>query len=325
MTTTVHVGRARAAALFAALVMALAAVTAGLAGTSPAGAQTNPYERGPDPTNASIEASRGPYSVSTTSVSSFSAPGFGGGTIYYPTTTSDGTFGAVAISPGYTASQSSISWMGPRYASQGFVVITIDTNSRYDQPGSRADQLQAALDYLVEDSSVRTRIDPDRLAVAGHSMGGGGTIEAAADNPALQAAVAYQPWHTDKTWGEMRVPTMIQGAESDSIASVSSHSIPFYNSIPASAEKAYVEMNNASHFVSNSSHTPTAKYTIAWLKRFVDDDARYEQFLCPGPSTGSSISEYENTCPYGGSGGGGTTTTTTTPPTTECAWWQWWC
>jgi hypothetical protein len=84
-------------------------------------------------------------------------------------------------------------------------------------------------------------------------------------------------------------------------------------------------MNNASHFVSNSSHTPTAKYTIAWLKRFVDDDARYEQFLCPGPSTGSSISEYENTCPYGGSGGGGTTTTTTTPPTTECAWWQWWC
>ena len=35
---------------------------------------------------------------------------------------------------------------------------------------------------------------------------------------------------------------------------------------------------------------------VAWLKRFVDDDTRYEQFLCPGPS-GSQIQEYRNTCP----------------------------
>jgi hypothetical protein len=192
MTTAVHAGRARAAALLAALVLALAAATAGLAGTSPAGAQTNPFERGPDPTNASIEASRGPYSVSTTSVSSFSAPGFGGGTLYHPTTTSDGTFGAVAISPGFTASQSSIGWMGPRYASQGFVVITIDTNSRYDQPGSRADQLQAALDYLVEDSSVRTRIDPDRLAVAGG--GGSGSTTTTTTTPPTTACAWWQWW-----------------------------------------------------------------------------------------------------------------------------------
>ncbi|HEX6445119.1 MAG TPA: alpha/beta hydrolase, partial [Streptosporangiales bacterium] len=110
----------------------LSAVAA-LAIAPTAQAADNPYERGPDPTESSIEAVRGPFSVSQTTVSSL-VSGFGGGTIYYPTSTSEGTFGAVAISPGFTASQSSIAWLGPRLASQGFVVITIDTRSTLDQP-----------------------------------------------------------------------------------------------------------------------------------------------------------------------------------------------
>jgi predicted dienelactone hydrolase len=265
-------------------------------GAPGAGAQTNPYERGPAPTVQSIEAARGPYATSQTTVSSLSATGFGGGTIYYPTTTADGTFGAVAISPGFTASQSSIAWLGPRLASQGFVVFTIDTNSRFDQPASRGQQLQAALDYLTQRSSVRNRVDATRLAVAGHSMGGGGSLEAASDNPALQAALPLQPWNLDKSWSEIRVPTLIIGAQNDSVASVTSHAEPFYNSIPASAEKAYMELRGASHFVSTSSNTPTARQMIAWLKRYVDDDTRYEQFICPPPG-GTAISEYRHTCP----------------------------
>jgi dienelactone hydrolase len=82
-----------------------------------------------------------------------------------------------------------MSWLGPRLASQGFVVFTIDTLTRYDQPSSRGDQLLAALDYLTQRSSVRTRIDASRLGVMGHSMGGGGSLEASKDRPALQAAI----------------------------------------------------------------------------------------------------------------------------------------
>ena len=222
--------------------------------------------------------------------------GFGGGTIYYPTSTSEGTFGAIAISPGYLSAESAIAWLGPRIASQGFVVFTIATNSIYDQPGCRADQLQAALNHLVNTSNVRTRIDPNRLGLMGHSMGGGGTLEATEDNTALQAAVPLTPWHLDKSFSGIRTPTMIIGAESDSIAPVGSHSIPFYNSISSSAEKAYLELNNASHFAPNSSNTTIAKYSIAWLKRYIDNDTRYEQFLCPPPS-GTAISQYRHTCP----------------------------
>jgi predicted dienelactone hydrolase len=282
--------------LFVTAAATVALIAAGLAGTTSAQAAANPYERGPAPTTAALDAARGPFATAQQSVSSVSVSGFGGGVIYYPTSTSEGTFGAVAISPGYTASWSSISWLGPRIASHGFVVIGIETNSVYDQPASRGTQLLAALDYLTGRSSVRGRIDATRLAVAGHSMGGGGSLEAAADRPSLQAAVPLAPWNLDKSWSELRVPTLIIGGESDTIAPVSSHSIPFYTSIPAATEKSYLELNNASHFFPQTTNTPTGRQAVAWLKRFVDNDTRYDQFICPGPG-GTAISDYRSSCP----------------------------
>ncbi|MBB2946794.1 putative dienelactone hydrolase [Actinoplanes lutulentus] len=256
----------------------------------------NPYERGPAPTNASIEASRGTYAVSQTTVARQS--GFGGGTIYYPTSTADGTFGAVAISPGFTATQSSVAWLGPRLASQGFVVITINTLSTLDQPDSRGTQLLSALDYLTGTSSVRTRIDATRLGVMGHSMGGGGSLAAARTRPALQAAVPLTPWHGTKSWTTVRVPTMIIGAENDTVAPVASHSEPFYTSLSSAPDKAYLEVNNATHSApTEGGNVTVAKYALSWIKRFIDNDTRYDQFLCPAPS-GSTIQEYRATCPH---------------------------
>ncbi|WP_432573794.1 alpha/beta hydrolase family protein [Kineococcus sp. SYSU DK005] len=275
--------------------LAAAAVAVPLFAAATPAQAASPYERGPAPTTASVEATRGSFAVSQTSVSSFAATGFGGGTIYYPTTTTAGTFGGVVIAPGYTATQSSMAWYGPRLASQGFVVFTIDTNSRYDQPSSRGDQIQAALTYLTTRSTVRARVDANRLAVMGHSMGGGGTLEAIKDNPAIKAAIPLTPWNTDKTWPEVRTPTMIIGAQDDTVAPVTSHSEPFYNSIPTATDKVYLELRGASHFAPNSSDTTIAKYSISWLKRYVDEDTRYTQFLCPAPSTTLAISEYRST------------------------------
>ncbi|WP_219415706.1 alpha/beta hydrolase family protein [Pseudonocardia nigra] len=280
-------------AVLAALAMTLAPATAA---AQPAG---NPFERGPAPTEASIEAARGPYAVADASLYDFQTPGFGSGTITYPTTTSDGTFGVVAISPGYTASESTIAWLGPRIASQGFVVITFNTNSRYDQPAERGEQLLAALDYVTQESSVRDRVDPNRLAVMGHSMGGGGALEAASDRRSIEAAVPLTGYNLDKTWSEVDAATLVIGAEQDSIAPVSRHSIPFYENLTGAEERAYLELNNVDHFAPNSPNTTIGKYSIAWLKRFVDDDTRYTQFLCPGPSAGAALSDVRNSCPIG--------------------------
>jgi dienelactone hydrolase len=252
--------------------------------------------RGPSPTDASIEAPTGPYAIATAIVPA--GNGFGGGTIYYPTDTSEGRFGGVAVVPGFTAPESTISWYGPRVASQGFVVITIATNSVFDLPPSRGDQLLAALDYLTTSSVAADRVDPARLAVMGWSMGGGGALEAAADRPALRAAIPLAGWNTTTDWSALTVPTLVVGCESDTIAQVATHSEPFYESLPDDAPKAYLEIENGSHACVISPDTTIARSVISWLKRFVDGDTRYDPFLCPAPLPSSTISEYRSTCPY---------------------------
>jgi hypothetical protein len=87
------------------------------------------------------------------------------------------------------------------------------------------------------------------------------------------------------------------GAENDSVASVARHSIPFYEGLTGAEERMYLELNGASHYAPNRSNTTIARNSIAWLKRFVDDDARYTQFLCPPPRTGTALSDVRSSCP----------------------------
>jgi hypothetical protein len=85
-------------ALLRALPAALLAMTVTLLGvSSPAEAETE-YRKGPDPTEATVTAPLGPFATASVSVPS-SVAGFGGGDIHYPTDTSQGTFGAVAVAP----------------------------------------------------------------------------------------------------------------------------------------------------------------------------------------------------------------------------------
>jgi predicted dienelactone hydrolase len=144
---------------------------------------------------------------------------------------------------------------------------------------------------------VRSRLDSSRLAVAGHSMGGGGALEASLDRPNLQASIPLQPWHTPASFAGVTVPTMIIGAEADTTAPVASHAEPFYESLTSASDRAYLEVNDAEHRLGTSSDTTQARFMISWLKRFVDNDTRYEQFLCPPPSPSSLIEEYRHSCP----------------------------
>jgi dienelactone hydrolase len=281
---------------YLAVAASAAALVTGVAVVPSATAADNPFQRGPDPTLASIQATTGPFAVSTTTVGR--GNGFGGGTIYFPTDTSQGTFGAIVIAPGFTERQSAVSWLGPRLASQGFVIFTIDTNSTTYPPSARATEMLAALDFLTRSSSVRTRVDPNRLGVSGHSMGGGGTLEASRTRPSLKAAVPMAPWDQTKNFSADTVPTLIVAAQNDNVAPVAQHARPFYNSMSTSQPKMYLELAGASHNTVNSPNTTQAQYEIAWLKRFIDNDTRYTQFLCPTPSTSSRISSVANTCPF---------------------------
>lgn len=282
----------------AAGALAAAALTVGglAPGPAPAGAQTNPYERGPAPTATSVTQERGPFAYTQTTVTGSSALGFNRGTIYAPNTTQYSNFGAVAVIPGFVSPESFVAWTGPFLASNGFVVMTLEPFSGFDMPASRADQLQAALDYLVNQSAVRNRVDRNRLGTIGHSMGGGGALEAARDNPALQAAVGLQPWDLGGNFSTLRVPSLQVGVSDDYIAPPGSNAEIYYEQISAASEKAYIEVGSGTHFLGNVFNVEQARQTLAWLKRYIDDDTRYSQFLCPAPS-GGLIVEYRHTCP----------------------------
>ena len=273
----------------AALALAAGLVGATLAAT-PAQAAGDDHQKGPNPTSSSIRAAQGPFA--TTSARITGQRGFGGGQIYYPTATNQGTFGVIALAPGFTATWSSISWLGTRLSSQGFVVVGIETNSRQDQPASRGQQLLAALDWAVNSSPARTRIDRNRQAVGGHSMGGGGTLSAAAGRPGIRAGVPLAPWHTDKTWNNVRVPTAIVAGESDTIASPAQHAERFYSTL--AGPKIYLEINNGSHGFPNRVNTTQQALSVAFYKRYVDNDTRYSQFLTRSANSGSAISDFRS-------------------------------
>jgi dienelactone hydrolase len=266
-------------------------VTAGTATTQSAFAAG--FERGPNPTAASIAAVTGPFAISSVRVAR--GNGFGGGVIYYPTATNQGTFGGVAISPGLNGTWAGIAWLGPRLASQGFVVFGIETNNLNDSPTSRGTQLLAALDYLTRSSSVRTRVDATRLAVAGHSMGGGGALDAAMRRPSLQGAIGNAPYLPSNNLSNDRVPTLIYAMQNDTLVSPS-RLTSMYNTIPAATEKAYIEVAGAGHNYIGQPSTTLARTMIPWLKITVDNDTRYSQFLCPLTNR-TGITQYRNSCP----------------------------
>ena len=273
-------------------------VAAFAASPTTAGAQANPYQRGPAPTAAGLRAT-GPFAVSRVDVSG-AGQGYNNVTICYPNDAAEGPLAGVVVIPGFVSFKSQMMWACDKLASQGFVVTVAETNTLFDLPGGRADQAQAIIRHISgagAPAAVRQRLDTSRWAVTGWSMGGGGALESGVrNNPQLQAVVAFEPWDIF-TFSAQRVPSMIIGVSDDWIAGVGSHAEVFYGQIPA--EKYYVEISSGGHFVGASDNGIQTANTVAWLKRWVDNDTRYDQFLCPAPPT-AGVAETRQTCPLSG-------------------------
>jgi alpha-beta hydrolase superfamily lysophospholipase len=250
-------------------------------------------QNGAAPTTTSASGA-GPFATASVNVSRLAVTGFGGGVIYYPTSTAQ-TYGGIAIAPGFTEYWSQMSWLGPRLASHGFVVFGIDTVTTSDQPAQRGDELRKALQYLTGSSSVKSRVDATRLGVAGHSMGGGGALEAAKADPTIKAVVPLAPWNLDQTWNDVSAPTLIIGAQLDTIAPNATHSIPFYNTL-ASSRKSYLELAGKDHLYPLTANATVSRFAVSWFKRWLDGDTRYTQFLCV--SRPSDASDFRATCPF---------------------------
>lgn len=240
----------------------------------------------------------GPYQVAYYSQLP-SAEEYSAATLYFPANRGD-QFGGVVIAPGFIESQENIEWWGRHLASYGYAAITLDTNNLRDNPQLRADALMAAINVLRgegvrEGSPIRNKIIPDRMAVMGHSMGGGGTLLAAnAHSDQLKAAIPFTPWQPEGDFSDVAVPTLVFAGEIDRIARVADHAWPHYQSLPESIPRMYVEIAGGNHFVANSVteneglrpnidvHDLVGGLGVAWLKLFMDGDESYRELIFGG-------------------------------------------
>ena len=270
-------------------VLALATMVAATCLHLPVLTDNGSYQRDPDPTASSI-SELGPEAVQTSSVAPTQVQGFGGGTIYYPTDTQGATVGAVVVTPGYSNKQDAISWYGPYLASHGFIVFTIDTSDPFDLSDARTKEILAAAEYLKQDPSVQGRLDPTRIALAGFSLGGGGTLGAVAENHDFKAAIGLAPYYLDAAGtrtapvSTITTPTLIVSGTADATSVPANQGKPFYNGLPATTPREYVEIAGATHETPKSYNSDIISSMVAFLKRYVDDDSRYTQFICPAPT-----------------------------------------
>jgi predicted dienelactone hydrolase len=261
--------------------------------------------RGPAPTQGSVASPNGPFTVGTIAVPT--SAGFGGGTIYYPSNNA-GPFAVISIAPGFIEDQTAIANWGPRLASNGFVVITINTTNGFIQPDQRSQEQRQALTYVINQannasSPISGKVDPNRKGVAGHSMGGGATLISANADPSIRAAMPLAPWNGSANFPNVRVPTLIWACQADNIAAVGSHASPMYNSIPATTNKQYISVAGGNHFCANDPNgfsQNVGKYGVSFFKKFLDTDTRYDPWVCGASraTAGSTFNEVRSTCPF---------------------------
>ncbi len=143
-------------------------------------------------------------------------------------------------------------------------------------------------------------MDRNRLAVGGHSMGGGGALTAALQRSSLMTAIGMAPFLPSGDLSGVRIPTVLFGGRVDGTVTPSYLS-GLYATIPPTIKRAYVEIANEGHgFPSGGGGGGSgafARTMTIWMKVFIDRETRYTPFLCPTLSNMDNTSRYQRQMP----------------------------
>lgn len=120
------------------------------------------------------------------------------GTLFLPE--GDAVCPAVVLAHGFTATrEDGLAPFAGQFVSAGFAALTFDYRGFGDSGGRERQVL--SIERELEDvaaalafARAHERIDPDRIALWGSSLGGGLTLETAAGNPGIACAIAQVPF-----------------------------------------------------------------------------------------------------------------------------------
>ena len=177
-------------------------------------------------------------------------------------------------------------------ASFGYAVFILDTNQPDDALAARKAALEAAVSFITAensnaDSPLSGKIDTAKIAIMGHSMGGGAALQAADDlGSAVKAVIPLLPYCCEPGQsfsGDLSgqdVPTLIIATATDQIAPPAQHARLLFDSIAGSTSKVYLEFAEGDHMLTtnNGAELDTqGRYAMAFLKFHLDGLPQFEQ------------------------------------------------
>ncbi|MBG0827764.1 alpha/beta hydrolase [Planomonospora sp. ID67723] len=165
--------------------------------------------------------------------------------VYYPAMSEGsnravaaGRFPVVSFGHGFFQNIGKYASLGRHWASWGMITIMpASQGGLFPSHGAFADDLNAALTWMVQQdtaggSRFNAHVRTDRLALSGHSMGGGASVLAAARNPSVRAVTNLAAAETNPSAkaaaATTRVPMQLVAGSQDTVAGPSGHQIPIY-------------------------------------------------------------------------------------------------
>ena len=205
--------------------------------------------------------------------------------VFYPLTLSfDRPNGAIAFSPGFRAAADNYEWWGPALASLGYNVFILNTNEPTDGLADRTAALAALVDFIKAenanpDSPVANKIDEEKIALMGHSMGGGAALAVAQELGAeIAAVVPLSPYCCEAgasfegDYATVTAPALVIASAGDEVAPPPAHARLLYDSL-GSEDKVYMEFAAGDHFIvadGGPEHETMGRIALAFLKAYLD-------------------------------------------------------
>lgn len=184
--------------------------------------------------------------------------------IYYPATTAGdnatfaaGEFPVIVFGHGFAMTWDAYSNIWQRYAAMGYILAFPRTEGGLFPAPSHNDfalDLKVVSDRMLEEhlltfSPYFGKINGN-VGIMGHSMGGGASILASANNTSIKTVVGLAPAETDPSAiaaaNSISVPALIFSGGQDGVTPPDEHHLPIYSGL-SSAKKTFVNIVGGAH------------------------------------------------------------------------------
>jgi len=184
--------------------------------------------------------------------------------IYYPANTSgdnvsvaSGRFPVITFGHGFAMAWSAYTTIWQHYAARGYILAFPRTEGGLIPGPSHGDfgtDLKQVSDKMLaldaNSSSLFNGKILQKAAIIGHSMGGGASFLAAANNSNIETVIGLAPAETNPSAiaaaPNVSVPALIFSGSADGVTPPAEHHIPIYNGLTSSC-KSFVSISGGAH------------------------------------------------------------------------------